>query len=143
MTLYTPFWDDQSLLILLVIGIFTGRRVVAMFLQHRKIQMLLAERKLLIEKGVTDLPPLQLPEIVHRTDSFGNLKAGVVLLFTSGGLLLSYLLRGTQRPFFGDLNLHISITCLLAALGFALLVIHFLVRAYDRSWRLPPSSEEE
>jgi len=106
--------------ILAVVGIAAYSR----WLQHRKLQLLLEERKLLIEKGVTDLPPLALPKLSRRTDRLRNLKGGIVLLFVAGAFAIA--------PFGGPQSENEGLAVILAAVGLALLVIHALTGYYER-----------
>ncbi len=107
-----------------------------LWLRNRQLQLVLDERKLLIEKGVTDLPSLELPETrakPRERSRFANLKAGIILLFIAAALLVSQSLGPGyigRQPFLGHIGP--PVTIILAALGFALLLIHFLCRALER-----------
>ena len=106
-------------------------------LQHRRLELLLAERKLLIEKGVTDLPPLEMPQPAakpKKRDRLDNLKAGIMLLFISAAMLaLDFSELGGIGPFpFGSRSESVGIPVILGAIGLALLLIHFIAGAYER-----------
>jgi len=134
-----------------VIGFFmivVGIPIVAVFgvvaysrwLRHRQLQLLLEERRLLIERGVTDLPPLKLPELPSAPAprvQLRNLKAGIILLFVAGALAIGRALGGA--PFGGSQSDDIGLMVILAALGLALIVVHYIAQAYER--REPPEQE--
>ena len=86
-----------------VIGLI-GLRAYWMWLRDKLLHRLLEERRLLIEKGVTDLPPLQLPETALAGESIaptaspataatrtrpriGYAWVGLILLFVPGWLI--------------------------------------------------------
>ncbi|MFQ6130635.1 MAG: DUF6249 domain-containing protein [Armatimonadota bacterium] len=98
------------------------------WLEHREVQLMLEERKLLIEKGVTDLPALELPEVRGKADRHTNLKAGLVLVFLALAVLVADCLP--RESFLGGMGLPFAI--LSGAIGLALLLIHFIVQAYAR-----------
>jgi len=54
--------------IFIVIGLpiiaYALLRAYQMYLMHRQLEKILEERKLLIEEGMTDLPPLEVPEMI-------------------------------------------------------------------------------
>ncbi len=84
-----------------------GLRAYWMWLRDKLLTRLLDERKMLIEKGVTDLPPLELPEtaLTNAADQgpallsgrapagakgkvgTGNLTGGIILLLVGGVLI--------------------------------------------------------
>jgi hypothetical protein len=101
-----------------------------MWLQHRQIQLLLDERRLLIEQG-RDLPELKLPEMGHgRRDRLRNLKAGLVLLFVAAALLASSAVQ-PEQPLLGEKAL-MPVMVILGALGFAFVLIQVITEAYER-----------
>ena len=134
-----------------VIGFFmivVGIPIVAVFgvvaysrwLRHRQLQLLLEERRLLIERGVTDLPPLKLPELPSAPApkvQLRNLKAGIILLFVAGALAIGRALGGA--PFGGSQSDDIGLMVILAALGLALIVVHYIAQVYEQ--REPSENE--
>jgi len=116
---------------MIVVGIpilaAVGMAIYSRWLQHRQLQLLLEERKLLIEKGATDLPPLGLPKLPRRTDRLRNLKGGIVLLFVAGAFSIG--------PFGGPQSDSEGLGVILAAIGLALLVIHAISSYYERRER--------
>ena len=119
-----------------------GAAIYSRWLQHRPLQLLLEERKLLIEKGVTDLPPLELPDPPVAPKPRGplrNLKAGIILLFISAALVF---LRISE---IGGVHSGLPILAvMLAAIGLALLLIHAISSHYERreAQEQGPSGEE-
>ncbi len=119
-----------------VLAVF-GMAAYSRWLHHRQLQLILEERKLLIEKGVTDLPPLELPErpaarIAGGLFALGrgrlrNLKAGIVLLFVAGAFAIA--------PFGGPQSESAGLSVILAAVGLALLLIHFITVRYENRER--------
>jgi len=118
-------------------------RAYWMWLRDRLLQRLLDERKLLIDRGVTDLPPLQLPETALAGDSVapaaitgrprtGFAWAGVILLMVAS-LLLAFGVNpraadGTTRQ-----EPELLILGLVAALlGLLMLAVYAIVRAAGR-----------
>jgi len=102
------------------------------WLRHKQLQLMLDERKLLIEKGVTDLPPLELPGMEEKKkpgDRLANLKAGIVLLALAVAFVLMQLVTPDAVHFLGPVRL--PATLILGALGLALLLIHFVCRASE------------
>ena len=97
-----------------------------LFLRNKQIEMILAERRLLIEQGVTDLPPLEAP-VERRASSFRNLAAGLFLLFIAAALALDYALR-PHEPFMGPFQQ--TAVLIAGSVGLALVIIHFIARAY-------------
>ncbi|MHC3129138.1 MAG: hypothetical protein IBV52_03580 [Candidatus Bathyarchaeota archaeon] len=125
-----------------ILAVF-GMAAYSRWLQHRQLQLILEERKLLIEKGVTDLPPLGLPKLPRRTDRLRNLKAGIILLFIAGAFAIGGTFAGA--PFWGGSPPeNIGLVLILAALGLALLVIHAISSHYERreAQEQGPSGEE-
>jgi hypothetical protein len=122
-------------MVIMVVVMAVALRFYGMFLRHRQTQLLLEERRALIEQGVTDLPALQLPDEPRRADPFRNLKAGILTLCLAIGLAISYFASpmrptGHQTPFLGDA--HISLTVIAGTVGVALIAIHFLTAALSR-----------
>ncbi len=123
---------------LIVVGIpilaVFGTGIYSKWLQHRQLQLLLEERKLLIEKGVTDLPPLELPDPPVAPKATGgrlrNLKAGIVLLFMAGAFAIGGMFGA--ELFGGARSDNIGLIVVLAAIGLALLVIHAISSYYER-----------
>jgi hypothetical protein len=106
-------------------------------LQKHRLELAMAERRLLIEQGVTDLPPLRLSDLaVRRANPYRTLTWGVILLALALGTGLgAYLypdsaVRGVQGA-----------PLILGFLGLALLAIHFLVRYYEKQDR--PSEQAD
>ena len=114
----------------IIVGVGAG--VYSRWLQHRQLQLVLEERKLLIEKGVTDLPPLELPDspaAPKARSRLRNLKAGIILLFVAG----AFAIGGTfgAAPFGGSRSENGGLIVMLVAIGFALLLIHFITARYE------------
>ncbi len=103
--------------------------VCRLWLRNRQVEMILAERKLLIEKGITDLPPLEVPNGERKASPVRNLAAGLILLFIAAALALDYGLR-PHEPFMGSFQQ--SAVLITGAVGIALVTIHFIARAYLR-----------
>ena len=111
-------------------------RAYWMWLRDRLLQRLLDERKLLIDRGVTDLPPLQLPETALAGDSVapaaitgrprtGFAWAGVILLMVAS-LLLAFGAADSQAR-------ELTIVGLVAALlGLLMLAVYAIARAVGR-----------
>ena len=112
----------------IIVGVGAG--VYSRWLKHRQLQLMLEERKLLIEKGVTDLPRLELPHpsvAPKAKDRLRNLKAGIVLLFVAGAFAIA--------PFGGPQSESGGLAVILAAIGLALLLIHFITVRYENRER--------
>ena len=116
-----------------ILAVF-GLAAYSRWLQHRQLQLLLEERKLLIEKGVTELPRLEISGLAvapkATRDRLRNLKAGIILLFVAGALAIGRAFGGA--PFGGSRSDNIGLMVVLAALGLALIVIHYVAQAYER-----------
>jgi hypothetical protein len=132
--------------VLAPIALGVGVVVYGMMLRHREIAMLVKERELLIEKGVTNLPPLVLPATEKRRDGVGNLKWGLVLVAIAAASVASYLVSAPEiRVGGGGLQslafLHFGI--FIGAVGLALVVFHFIARAYrDQDAEPPPAASQ-
>ena len=74
------------LVIVAVVGLVVLVRIYHLMLQNWQLTLLLEERRLLIERGVTDLPPLELPERRTQKASRSTLIAGIVLMLVSVSL---------------------------------------------------------
>ena len=112
-----------------ILGVI-GMAAYSRWLQHRQLQLLLEERKLLIEKGVTDLPPLALPGLPSAPAPrarLGSLKAGIILLFVAGAFAIG--------PFGAPQSESAGLSVILAAIGLALLLIHFITMRYENRER--------
>lgn len=96
-------------------------------MQRQRLEMLMAERRLLIEKGVTDLPPLDLTDPRRGSRRYGTLVWGMVLIALALGVSLAGYLGG------GGVHGHETAGPVLGFLGLALIGIHFAVRAYERA----------
>lgn len=88
-------WGLLIPILAIVGGMGTG--IVAMVMDHRRKQALLAERRLMIEKGMTP-PPLD-SELLSSSrgprphgDAESSLRHGIILLFVGLGMLASFLL---------------------------------------------------
>ena len=110
--------------------------VMRLLIRQRQFNQVMEERKLLIEKGM-ELPPLRLPDERVTRNGHRNLTAGVILLFLAVGLALPRLFQpahlhrtSSQLNVFG-----VEVAVLLAALGLALVLLHFILRAYERGER--------
>ena len=119
-----------------ILAVF-GLAAYSRWLQHRQLQLLLEERKLLIEKGVTDLPSLELPHpsatSKARRGRLRNLKAGIVLLFIASALAIGGTFGGA--PFGGSRSENTGMIVMLVAIGVALLVIHWVQAHYELQQR--------
>jgi len=102
-------------------------RAYRLSLRHRQLGRVFEERKLLIEKGVTDLPAIRLPEMEKARDGFGNLKAGVILLVLGAAYAFAKPLVGGEAS-----KSDMALGLIIGAVGFALVLVHFLVRAMQR-----------
>ena len=110
-----------------VLAVF-GMAAYSRWLQHRQLQLLLEERKLLIDKGVTDLPRLEMPGLPSAPRArLRSLKAGIILLFIAGAFAIG--------PFGAPQSESAGLSVILAALGVALLVIHAISSYYERRER--------
>ncbi len=132
------------LLIIAVVGLVVLVRIYHLMLQNRQLTLLLEERRLLIERGVTDLPPLQLPEMRTEKASRSTLIASIVLLLVSVAWLVSafFLTRSSALVHSGvhvSLGVALGPGVLVGALGLLLLVIHAVSSAvssyYERRER--------
>ena len=103
--------------------------VARMQSRQRQVEALLKERELLIEKGATDLPGLELPLQSAKRDRLGSLRSAIVLLFLSAALLFSYMVLPITGVVLSALMLQTTI--LLGAIGLAMLLIHFVSLAYE------------
>ncbi len=115
---------------LIVVGLIITLPLYRMTLANRHFMLLLEERKLLIEKGVTELPPLEVPEpagLPKKRDRLRYLKYAIVLLFLAAAFLAMHLLMPTVD--------NLPIPLILGAIGVALLLIHFIAEAYERRER--------
>jgi hypothetical protein len=131
-------WQPMDALIPIVAIVFTFGMPVAIVVtalvtqsrsQKQRLEMLMAERRLLIEKGVTDLPPLDLTDPRQSGRRYGSLVWGVILLAIGLGLGVSSYLGG-EGPGLQDLDTAVPV---LGFLGLGLIGIHFVVRAYQRA----------
>ena len=113
-----------------ILAVF-GLAAYSRWLLHRQLQLLLEERKLLIEKGVTELPRLEISGLAvapkATRDRLRNLKAGIILLFVAGAFAIA--------PFGGPQSESGGLAVILAAIGLALLLIHFITVRYENRER--------
>lgn len=102
---------------------------------RKRFEGMMAERRHLIEKGVTDLPPL--PQEMPRTagDQYGNLKAGVILLVLAVATLVSKFVT----PSLDDEAFACAIY--LGLLGLGLIGIHYLIGHLRRKEVQPDTCE--
>jgi hypothetical protein len=103
--------------------------IYRLWIRNRQVEMILAERKLLIEKGITDLPPLEVPNGERKASPIRDLAAGLILLFIAAALALDCALR-PDEPFIGPFQQ--SAVLITGSVGLALVIIHFIARAYTR-----------
>jgi len=129
------------LLIIAIVGLVVLVRIYHLMLQNRQLTLLLEERRLLIERGVTDLPPLQLPEMRTQKASRSTLIAGIVLLLVSvawlvsGVFVLPHLTHYTAFRHSGaSVGLALGPGVLIGAVGLLLLVIHAVLSAVSRCY---------
>ena len=128
--------NQDTVIVFIVIAIpilaVFGITAYSRWLQHRQLQLMLEERKLLIEHGVTDLPPLELPDspaAPKARSRLRNLKAGIILLFVAGAFAFGRTFGVV--PFAMPRSESGGLAVILAALGVALLVIHFITVRYE------------
>ena len=108
-------------------------------LQKHRLEMAMTERRLLIEQGVTDLPPLRLTDLSRgRRSPYRALAWGVVLLALALGMGLGTYLYPDSGPRGME-----GAPLILGFLGLALLAIHFLVRYYEKQDRLLEQAEDQ
>ena len=107
--------------------VFLLLRQRMMWIPRQVVRRVFDERKLLIDKGVTDLPPLALPETPEPSDllrlgGFTNLKAGIILLFLGAGISVGIAVAQTTYA-----RLSLPYPIVLAALGLGFVVVHFAI----------------
>ena len=124
---------SSDLVIVLIVGLIIVLRGYRMILQHRQLKLLLEERKLLIEKGSTDLTPLEIPEMPTKKAFPWFLAAGIILLFVSPVFLVGHLGYAPTGP--SPESAFLWLCLMSGAIGLALLVIHFIAEAYERRER--------
>jgi Domain of unknown function (DUF6249) len=124
----------------LPIALGFGIAAYALSLRQRQLQAILRERELLIEKGATDLPPLALPSDARKRNGYGNLKWGLILVLLGLAFTLIYLTTGHSGH---EGTAFLSLGTICAAIGIALLIFHFLARAYQRGDAAPPAAAAE
>ena len=108
-------------------------------LQKHRLEMAMAERRLLIAQGVTDLPPLRMSDLaVRRPSPYRTLTWGVILLSLALGTGLGTYLY-PDAPWRGAQGAPLVLGCL----GLALLTIHFLVRYYEKQDRPFEQAEDQ
>ncbi len=130
------------LTIIAIVALIVLVRMYHLMLQNRQLTLLVEERRLLIERGVTDLPPLELPEMRTKKASRSLLITGVVLLCVSVAWIASGLFL-TRYSALGHPGVNVGVALgpgvLIGALGLLLLVIHAVSSAvssyYDRRER--------
>jgi len=107
----------------------------AMVMKQRQLQLVLKERELLIEKGITDLPPLEVSLAEKKRNGYGNLKWGLVLVFVGAAAIITYFLSAPVVPM-GDVSIEspgfLHFGTFTGAIGLALIAFHFIARAYQR-----------
>jgi hypothetical protein len=123
---------EDTAIVFIVIGLPVilgiGFGVYRMVLQHRQVQLLLEERRLLIEQG-RELPPLRLPEMGRRSrDPYRSLRWGIILIALAVGLMVAAAV--SPRPVH-EHGWVITGSILLAALGCGLLVVHVFAKPTD------------
>jgi len=111
----------------------------AMVMKQRQLQLLLKERELLIEKGATDLPPLELPLAEKKRNGYGNLKWGLILVFIAAAAIITFFLSAPAASVGYEAHVvQVGNVWLLhfgtftGAIGFALVAFHFIARAYQQ-----------
>ncbi len=139
-------------LIFAIVALVVLLRVYRMTLQNRQLMLLLEERRLLIERGVTDLPALQLPEMRAEKASRSTLIAGIVLLLVSVAWLVSAFFLTRWSAFWsalgfsgvgGPLGFALGPGVLVGALGLLLLVIHAVSSAVSSYYERRERGEQE
>ena len=101
----------------------------AMVMKQRQLQLVLKERELLIEKGITDLPPLEVSLAEKKRNGYGNLKWGLILVAVGAA---SAGLRFFSFPLDAGGHWMLDLGALSMAVGLALIAFHFIARAYQR-----------
>lgn len=109
------------------------------YLRHKLFTQILEERRLLIEKGVTDLPKLEVPMSPMRRGGLFDLRAGIVFVSVAAGLAIHHwVLSAPQASSLaneGDrlaLQTEPFVMSVLACLGLGLICFHFIARAHTR-----------
>jgi len=95
-------------------------------IHQQRLEMVMAERRALIDRGVTDLPPLN-PSIPRAGRGYATIAWGVVLL-TLAAAFVAVAVFLPSTPVFG----HPATAVLSGALGAGLVLAHFVVRHYER-----------
>ncbi|MCK4324839.1 MAG: hypothetical protein KAW89_09935 [Armatimonadetes bacterium] len=138
------------LLIIAVVGLVVLVRIYHLMLQNRQLTLLLEERRLLIERGVTDLPPLQLPEMRAEKASRSTLIAGIVLMLVSVAWLVSaFFLTSAFWSGLGPtsarvpLGLALGPGVIIGAVGLLLLVIHAVSSAVSSYYERRDRDQQE
>lgn len=109
-------------------------------LRQDQFKMMMEERRLLIEKGVTDLPPLELPTQPLRRDRLFHLRAGIMFLAIAAALGIDAAMHGGHITLFGGI-ISVSVAILIGLIGLATLSFHFITRRYERTGTSGPSGD--
>ncbi len=123
-----------SIVFIVFIPVIAGFTLIAhrLKLQQEQFKMMMEERKLLIQNGATDLPPVTLPSLgLHRLNGFRQLHIGVVFtLLAAAGATYAATHGGRIDMFGGDVP--DALIWVVGAIGVAHLILFFLRRFYDR-----------
>jgi hypothetical protein len=122
-----------TIVLIVMVPVIAGFTLMArrLRLQQEQFKLLMEERKLLIENGVRDLPPVTLPTLSGpRFDGFRHLRVGVVLTLVAAVSGAYAALHGGKLYMLGSDTE--SLIWIVGAIGVAHLALHFIRRAYDR-----------
>ena len=112
-------------------------------LRHKQLTLMMDERRLLIENGVTNLPRLELPAQSSRRVGLFDLRAGIVFISIALGLLVQYLIVQPAAGEDAGRAVQMGFIAVLGALGTGLVAFHFIARAYARQDQPPASADSD
>ncbi len=122
------------IMLIIIVPVIAGFRLIAhrLKLQQDQFKMMMEERKLLIEKGATELPPVTLPTSnFQRFNAFRHLRVGVVFTLLAAALGAYAAMHDGKINMFGS-DFPDVIIWIIGAVGVAHLALFFLRRAYER-----------
>jgi hypothetical protein len=127
---------DLGALLIIFLPVLLGIGIVAWkaYLRHQLMVQMLEERRLLIEKGVTDLPKLELPvsrgSALRRAGLF-DLRGGIVFVSVAVGLAIHRWVLVAPPAFpAGHTDAELELVPVLFCLGLGLICFHFIARAH-------------
>ena len=131
-----PFDMTAFLVVFIAVGmpVIFGFTLIAhrLRLQQDQYKMLMDERRLMIERGATDLPPIELPrQQAFRLNPMRHLRIGILALAVTAALGIDALLHDGRITMFGN-GVPSSVMLLTGLVGVAFLVIFFTGRAYGQ-----------